>query len=305
MISLALVGKAPRRDHWPSLCLLSTSACAATRGQENPTHVTQTVHPLGERLADEASRIPSLIGPNELLVTTVLLLAAIVAIQAINGAVHALWRLGIDADRRLARWVMFAKISITLLVIYALLRRFVAAAPIFSGAAIVIFAAVGLATLRNSLENLSVGIGLAFRRRFRVGDRVAVADHSGTVREIGLTSVRLRTTDATTVFVPNRLLHQHAVLVTRAENTARVSVTFRGMGELHSELVEQVRRSALLSPYRSIGTKVRVETRSDGSLEVEIQAHSSILVTDAENQLRSTIRVIIAGTQPTTPPSRM
>ena len=282
------------------LSLGAALVCACSRqgelGLPEPT-LPETIIPLGERLANEASRIPNLIAPDELLIVGLYTFSAILVARAASAAVHGFWRLGFDADRRLGRWVVFSKIALGLVVAYAVLRRFVEAAPILSGGAIVVFAAVGLTTIRGTLENLAVGIDLAFRHRFRPGDRVVVAEYSGTVREIGLTGVHLRSSEGTTVFIPNRLLNEHAVLVTRAENTARVVVEIRGVGELAADSLERIRRTALLSPYRSIGTTVRADVRADGTVEVEIQAQSSLLVADAETQLAASVRSMLSEDQ--------
>lgn len=284
----------PRVGLWLGFGVFILAACAAKSGQERPVApLVEAVRPLGDRLASEASRIPSLFGPNAILMVALLVFAAIVAARAVNGAVHSLWRLGLDSERHLARWVVFVKVGLAIFLAYTLLRRFVEAAPILSGAVIVVFAAVGLATIRGTLENLAVGVDLAFRRRFRPGDRIAVGEYSGTVRETGLMSVRLRTPNGTTIHIPNRLLNEHAILVTRAENTARVVVELRGTGELGAELLERIRWIALLSPYRSIGTTVRAEVRDERTLEVEIQAQSSVLAGDAETQLRASIRSLL------------
>lgn len=279
--------------------LLLIGACARQPGSADPTTVAaDAAQSLAERLASEAARVPKIIGPNGLLLTALFIFVAIVAARAVNGVVHGLWRLGLDHERRLGRWVVFTKIALGLLVAYAVLSRCVQAAPILSGGAVLLFAAVGLSTLRGSIENLASGVELAFRSRFRPGDRISVGDYSGTVREIGLTSVRLRSADGTTIFLPNRLLNRHATLVTRADNTARVVVEIRTIGAIHPDLLERVRCVTLLSPYRSIGTKVKVEQRTDGVLEVELQAQSAVVVADAETQLVLTVRQLLAEDRP-------
>ena len=125
--------------------------------------------------------------------------------------------------------------------------------------------AVAMVTLRTHLENLMVGIALAFRRRLRPGDRIVVGDNSGMVREIGLTGIHLRMPDGANVYLPNRLLNDQAVLVTRAENTAQVVVALHNVDELGADKLTMVRRAALLSPYRSVGSPVRIRHHPDGT----------------------------------------
>lgn len=284
-----------RTRAWPfSLpAAFSTLACSSTA----PPSLERegSVLPLGERLAEEAARIPSLLGLDELLLLFVYGVVALLAAEGVGAFVHGMWRLGFDVERKLGRWLVFIKLLLALVLLYVVLRRFVTVAPVLSGAAMVVFAAVALATLRGSLESLAVGVGLAFRGRFKPGDRIVVAEYTGTVREIGLTGVHLRSPEGTTVFLPNRLLHDHAVLVTRAENTASVIVSLRPQHEPTPEDLDRVRRGLLLSPYRSIGTPVRAVLRHDGSLEVEIQAQSSLLVADAERQLETSLRAVLTA----------
>jgi hypothetical protein len=189
---------------------------------------------------------------------------------------------------------VFVKLVLGLAVVYALLHGFVVAAPVLSGAALVVFGAVAMVTLRTHLENLMVGIALAFRRRLRPGDRIVMGDNSGIVREIGLTGIHLRMPDGANVYLPNRLLNDQAVLVTRAENTAQVVVALRNVDELGADKLTMVRRAALLSPYRSVGSPVRIRHHPDGTLEVEVQAQAGRLVSDAQNQLDAAVRACLS-----------
>lgn len=258
-----------------------------------PSGPSTPVVSLGERLAREASRIPMLIGPRQLLLTLGYVLAAAVMARLAAVAVHGLWRLGFDRERRLGRWVVFIKLGLGLSVVYGLLHGFVVAAPVLSGAVLVIFGAVAVVTLRSHLENLMVGVVLAFRRRMRPGDRIVVGPNSGTVREIGLTGIHLRMPDGANVYLPARLLNDQAVLVTRAENTAQVVVALHNVGELTTDQLATVRRVALLSPYRSVGSPVRIRHHASGTLEVEVQAQAGRLAADAQAQLDAAVRACL------------
>ena len=74
--------------------------------------------------------------------------------------------------------------------------------------------AVGLA-IQDILKNFFAGFYLLFERPFRVGDKITVRDHHGTVVEIGLRTTSLRTDDDLQVLrvghpneVPNLLLQR-------------------------------------------------------------------------------------------------
>ncbi len=53
------------------------------------------------------------------------------------------------------------------------------------------------------LSNFVAGILLQVRRPFRVGDEIGSGDHEGRVEDVNLRTVRLRTYDGVTVYLPN------------------------------------------------------------------------------------------------------
>jgi MscS family membrane protein len=56
---------------------------------------------------------------------------------------------------------------------------------------------------QKTLENIIGGVSLIFDQAVRVGDILKVGETSGTVADIGLRSIRIRTPDRTVVSVPN------------------------------------------------------------------------------------------------------
>lgn len=273
-------------------CLIGVAALGCSRIPDASAHASadQPVLPLAERLAQEAARVPALIGPRQVALAILYVIVAAVLARLMAGAVHGLWRLGFDQERRLGRWVVIGRLLLGLAVVYALLNEFVVAAPVLSGAALILFGAVAFIALRGHVENLAVGVSLAFRRRLRAGDHVVLGEHSGTVREVGLTSIQLRTADSQTAFLPNRLLNDQGILVTRAENTARVIVALHGIGALDTEQAARLRRIALLCPYRALNSPVNVRLLAQSTLEIEVQAQASTLVADAAAQLEAALR---------------
>jgi MscS family membrane protein len=61
---------------------------------------------------------------------------------------------------------------------------------------------------QNALQDLFGGISIIVRDTIRVGDFCRVADQTGTIEEIGLSSTRLRTLDRTVVSIPNSKIAQ-------------------------------------------------------------------------------------------------
>lgn len=79
----------------------------------------------------------------------------------------------------------------------------VARAVLASSAVLAVFAGLALNT---PLGNLGAGILVAFTQPLRIGDRVAVADHTGFVEDISLIYTTLVTDDDRRISVPNTQL---------------------------------------------------------------------------------------------------
>lgn len=88
----------------------------------------------------------------------------------------------------------------------------------------VISIAAGIA-FQTVLGNMFAGMVILARDRFRVGDQIAVADHAGTVVEMGLSATGIKTFDGRLVLLPNQILHSNAVTVQTGFNAVRSSVS--------------------------------------------------------------------------------
>lgn len=71
--------------------------------------------------------------------------------------------------------------------------------------------ALGFA-LKDTTSSLMAGIMILIDQPFHVGDRVIFGSYSGEVTEIGLRSVRLKTSDARQISIPNNLFLTQAVI---------------------------------------------------------------------------------------------
>lgn len=110
---------------------------------------------------------------------------------------------------------------VTLAVIYALAQVGVRIGPLVAAAGV---GGVALAfAVRSILENFLAGILLLLRRPFRPGDEIAALDFSGTVEEVNLRTVVVRTYDGRRVFLPNGsvlsspIVNESAFAVRRSE----------------------------------------------------------------------------------------
>ena len=79
----------------------------------------------------------------------------------------------------------------------------VANAFLASSAVLAVIAGVALST---PIGNLGSGVLLAFTQPIRLGDRITVGEHTGSVEEITLSYTTLVTEDGDRVFVPNQTM---------------------------------------------------------------------------------------------------
>jgi small-conductance mechanosensitive channel len=77
--------------------------------------------------------------------------------------------------------------------------------------------------LQNIVNNLVSGIILAFERPIQVGDLIEIGNKSGTVKEIGVRSSKIKSADGADIIVPNGdLLSQHLINWTMQDNRKRI-----------------------------------------------------------------------------------
>lgn len=127
-------------------------------------------------------------------------------------------------DETLAKFFSnFAKYTILVLGIIAVLGVF--GIPVASFAAIL--AAVGFAVglaMQGTLSNFSAGIMLLLFRPYKIGDYVAAAGTSGTVKEIELFTTILDTPDNRRIIVPNGSIFGSTIENITHHSTRRVDV---------------------------------------------------------------------------------
>lgn len=132
----------------------------------------------------------------------VVLVVGLVLAQGLYAAVaRAQTRQG--SDRRGAR--AFGRIVRVVVVvaalIYALAQLGVRIGPLLAAAGV---GGVALAfAIRSIFENFLAGVLILLRRPFRAGHEIVSKDHEGTVEDINLRAVVLRTYDGQRVFIPN------------------------------------------------------------------------------------------------------
>lgn len=85
--------------------------------------------------------------------------------------------------------------------------------------------AIGLA-LQGTLSNVGAGILLVFFRPFKIGHSVQIAGENGTVEELNLFSVILKTADNKQIIIPNSAVIGKNIINFSAKPTSRVDLVF-------------------------------------------------------------------------------
>lgn len=111
---------------------------------------------------------------------------------------------------------------VTLGFFYALRSVDVAVGPLIGGLGIL---GIALAfALQEILGNFASGVILQARRPIRIGDQVVSNEYEGQVEDVNFRSVRLRTFDGETVYLPNSMVLQNPVTNWTKTPTRRTSL---------------------------------------------------------------------------------
>ena len=136
--------------------------------------------------------------------------------------------------------------------------------------------AIALAA-QKSLENLIGGVSLLMDKAIRVGDFCKIGDQIGTVEDIGLRSLKLRTLDQNVSVVPNGSLAQMQFQNMARRSKLLLSQTFSLRIETRSDQLRVVldRIESLLNQHPSVEGKtcrVRVASFSGAAFQLELFA---------------------------------
>lgn len=92
----------------------------------------------------------------------------------------------------------------------------------------IIFSAFGVGIgfgLQNIVNNLVSGMILAFEKPIQIGDVIEVGSHAGTIKEIGIRSSKLATSDGSEVIIPNGdMISQQVVNWTLSNTNRRIEI---------------------------------------------------------------------------------
>ncbi len=210
--------------------------------------------------------------------------------------VRTAWRLGLDPRRRLGLLASAFRIIGLLVGFAGLLRPVLDKAPTFGLAAIVIMLALAAVIAPMQLRNLASGVSLATRSRLREGDLVTIGALEGTVRDIGLLRISLRTVDGGVTHVPAADFEREAVTVGSRRAAVPIEARVIVGPSFDDHALERLRRALWLSPYRRASTDPRVNVDVEtGRVEVRIDTWAATSTVEVERHLRALLLELTDG----------
>jgi MscS family membrane protein len=172
--------------------------------------------------------------------------------------------------QRLSRVVMLIIALVATLALFGLNVRTTLAGLGIGGLAIALAA-------QKSLENLIGGVSLLMDKAVQVGDFCRIGDQFGTVEDIGLRSLKLRTLDQSLLVVPNGLLAQMQFENMKTRTKFLIRQTFSLRIETQVEQLRFVldRVKSMLDGHPGIeagSSRVRVNGFAGSAFELELYA---------------------------------
>jgi potassium efflux system protein len=114
----------------------------------------------------------------------------------------------------------------------------------------IIISALGVGVgfgLQNIVNNLVSGLILAFEKPVQVGDVIEVANHSGTIKEIGIRSSKISTGNGAEIIIPNGdLISQHVINWTLSDNNRQVELNINVAHGCDVDQVKSILRNVLI-----------------------------------------------------------
>jgi MscS family membrane protein len=170
--------------------------------------------------------------------------------------------------------------------IVLLIVAFVAALALFGVNVKTTLAGLGIGGLaialgaQKTLENLIGGVSLLMDKAVHAGDFCEIGGKLGTVEDIGLRSLRLRTLDQNLLVVPNSALAQMQFQNMKARSKLLISQNFSLRIETRADqiryVLDRVQRMLDEHPLVESGSRIRVADVSGAAFNMELWAYIKI-----------------------------
>lgn len=99
--------------------------------------------------------------------------------------------------------------------------------------------------LKDTIENLIAGLALQLTRPFRIGDSVSLGEFGGTIEDVKIRSVFLRTYDGERAQLPSAEVYRNAILNHTFEGTRRIRVEVRVAYDTDLDTLSEIALNAL------------------------------------------------------------
>lgn len=132
--------------------------------------------------------------------------------------------------------------------------------------------AIALAA-KESLENLIASFTIFIDKPFTVGDLVKVDGVEGTIEKVGFRSTVLRSTDKTTIIIPNRAMIDGVLENLTRRNYRRVKfnigITYETKAEVLKKVIAEINNFLTAHPHTSDST-VTFDSFADSALTIQV-----------------------------------
>ena len=161
----------------------------------------------------------------------------------------------------------------------------------------IIFSAFGVGIgfgLQNIVNNLVSGMILAFEKPVQIGDIIEVGSHAGTIKEIGIRSSKLATSDGSEVIIPNGdMISQQVVNWTLSNTNRRVEMI---VSANYGSDIEKVKKllTDLLSNRDDIMSTPGAAVFLNGITDKSVDFRVSFWAADISNAQELRSRVLMA-----------
>ncbi|MGB8480405.1 MAG: mechanosensitive ion channel family protein [Acidobacteriaceae bacterium] len=130
---------------------------------------------------------------------------------------------------------------------------------------------------QKTLENLIGGVSLLMDKAVQVGDFCKIGDRVGTVEDIGLRSLKMRTLDQNMLVVPNGLLATMQFENMKARPKLLLNQTFSLRIESRVDqlrfILDRVKKMLDNHPFIDVGSRIRVASLDGAAFQLELFAY--------------------------------
>ena len=247
-----------------------------------------TVLDLGSTISTELANLVAL-SPLRLAIWLGFVLAISLFFGLVGPAlVRLVWRLGRDHHRRLGLVSSGTRLLGLLIGVAGVLRPLFENAPFIGVSSLILLAALATFIAPTQLRNLASGLALSTRSRLREGDLVTIGEFEGTVRDIGLLRIGLRTADGGVTHIPAADFDRLPVTVGSRHAAVPVEAVVTVGSEFDERQLEGLRRALWLSVYRRAGTELELDYAPEsGRLRARMDTWAQTAVAEVEAHLRA------------------